>query len=239
MSGITLPYYGYQGVYNPSSGPGSFYITGENSRILVPSNAAYAFGTGNYTIEFWFRSISYPSLNNFLFSWGQNFPNYGPAAILLRDGSNQNAYASLYESNNVSIITTLVAGTWTYLQPNTWYHYAATRTSDTIYRLFINGSAQTGTVSTSSRNYGQNGITLGNSSDLGAPINGYMTNFRVSNIVRYTNNFTPSTVPLTSDANTLLLLNANGDNWLADASSFNRTGITGPGCSWSSLSPFP
>lgn len=220
--------------------PGSFAIsTASASRISVPSNSRYAFGYGDFTIECWFRNITYPSFVTFLFSWNQSTPNSGPTSIIRRNGTQQNAYASLYENNNTSIITEILPGTWTNLQPNTWYHYAATRSGDTAYNLFVNGQKQNNAdVIHPSKNYTQNGITLGNEAAGGSAMNGYITNFRVSDTVRYTTNFTPSTVPLTSDANTLLLLLANSDDYLKDSSSYNQTGITASSAVWSSLTPF-
>ena len=41
-------------------------------------------------------------------------------------------------------------------------------------------------------------------------INGHMDEIRISNIARYTANFTPSTTPFQNDSNTLLLLHMDG-----------------------------
>jgi hypothetical protein len=97
--------------------------------------------------------------------------------------------------------------TTTTLATNTWYHFAATRQSGTL-RLFVNGvlehtSTQTISISTASRIVYVGGPTA---------MNGYADEIRISNIARYTAGFTPSTTPFVNDANTLLLIHADGTN---------------------------
>jgi hypothetical protein len=87
---------------------------------------------------------------------------------------------------------------------NTWMHIALVKSQGTWY-MYQNGvllaSAAGGT-------FGNNSVTftLGNYGGLSNQWQGYIDEFRISNVARYTANFTPSTTPFVKDANTLLLM---------------------------------
>jgi hypothetical protein len=78
--------------------------------------------------------------------------------------------------------------------------------------MFINGT-QAGSTYTDSTNYLVNSSRISIAGDTGtggSSYNGWIDEFRVSNIARYTTAFTPSTAPFVNDANTLLLLHMDG-----------------------------
>jgi hypothetical protein len=110
------------------------------------------------------------------------------------------------------------------LSANTWHHIAIIIDTN-IQKLYIDGNLQindtdSAYVSNSSQKYfyiGWSGITA-----LG-PTTGHIDEFRISNTARYTANFTAPTAPFQNDANTLLLIHADG----TDASTvfFDDNGI--------------
>jgi hypothetical protein len=89
---------------------------------------------------------------------------------------------------------------------NSWTHVAAVRSGSSVV-LYINGVA-TGTILTNSSTLGQvsSAGSVAASNTGGNIFTGYISNLRiVKGTAVYTTNFTPSTLPLTEIANTVLL----------------------------------
>jgi uncharacterized protein (DUF983 family) len=92
---------------------------------------------------------------------------------------------------------------------NTWTHICLTD-NGTAMQLAVNGvfSGSRGTIGSELTNAI---IYLGGETG-SSGMNGYIDELRISDNVRYTANFTPSTTPFVNDSNTLLLLHMNGTN---------------------------
>ena len=84
---------------------------------------------------------------------------------------------------------------------STWYHFALVRNGTSV-ELFIDGVSK-GTQTSSATISGD--LIIGGYAGSTDPMNGYISNIRVSDNVRYSSNFTPPTSALTTDANTTLL----------------------------------
>jgi len=182
-----------------------------SSDWLAISNAQdMRFGTGNFTMEFWFRPISRASDYPTVF---QN-REYGTGAIQFTDRHNYNPSKLQVWVINYAGGDPMFQSTTT-IANNTWYHIALTRSGNS-WRFFVNGIQEGSTVTYSGD--ATSGITenwaIGN--DLANPSvtqwNGYVDEVRVSNTARYTTTFTPSTTAFVNDANTLFLMHANGTN---------------------------
>jgi hypothetical protein len=180
----------------------SIYFDG-GAALMIPSTNL-VFGTGNFTIEMWYRPTSS--------SAGPNDVLYSNMPFNASDGANLTLY---HDGNRILKFFAfnsdrITAGTA--LALNTWHHIAVSR-SGTSTRMFINGT-QSGSTYTDSNNY-QVGSTAGTRIGMhsvynGDFINGWLDEIRVSNSARYTANFTPATQPFVNDANTLLLIHADG-----------------------------
>lgn len=177
--------------------------------IQTADNAAWDFGSGDFTIDFWFRAGSLTAQR----FYGQNdgagnlnvigeFGTSGLVQFLSRTAGVDNADYRL----TVGIST----GVWT--------HMAIVR-SGTSFFWFINGISQTLTVATA---IGSNTlpniaavVTIGSDESGGTNYDGWLDEYRISKgIARWTSNFTPPVAPYTTDAYTALLLHMDG----ADAS---------------------
>ena len=89
-----------------------------------------------------------------------------------------------------------------------WYHLAWVKEGTNV-RMYKNGANVEGNNGTSSTNglatlrVGE--IHIGETFGASYDMLGYMSNLRISNNVRYTSDFTPSTTPFSNDSNTILL----------------------------------
>lgn len=198
----------------------SVYFDGTGDYLTAPDNAAFAFGTGDFTIEAWV----YPTGARH-----QVIYTYAAAAGGLE------VYFALLSTNFVNGSLRNASGTVTLIASNaavslnTWTHLAFTRQSGTLY-LYVNGVRQSQTSNASGQN-----MTGGATPTIGAlrpsttaNFLGYISNLRiVKGTAVYTSNFTPSTIPLTAIANTSLLACA-GPLISTDKSSNNFTiSVTG------------
>ena len=196
----------------------SVQFNGSNN-LQTPSDAAFAFGTGDWTIDCWIRTATSNAMKIWRFSDNSDnldvdlgFSTFGGLGYY--NGSN-----STYSS--AGIITSSV-----------WYHIAAVRKSGTV-TVYLNGAAvinQSSTPNSSTR-------YLNVGSAAGATFNGYISNFRVvKGTALYTSSFTPPTSPLTAIANTSLLT-CNAPT-IVDASTNNFTITNNNSATVSSTTPF-
>jgi hypothetical protein len=208
---------------------GGSIATGTNQALRPPVSSAFTYGTGDFTIEWWsfqtsvagvqgiWRNSTGDATNSIGF-WTIT-QNSGRLAVTIGNGIT----SDVVQSNNV--ITT-----------NTWNHYAFVRTG-TLFRLYVNGVAQTSTLTSNIDLPAQLAfMQIGNA---GGNYSGRVTNFRiVKGTAVYTENFTPSTQPLKAISGTsLLLLARDSSNFLIDSGPFAHT-ITNSASTFNSSSPF-
>jgi hypothetical protein len=100
------------------------------------------------------------------------------------------------------------------LTANTWFHLAVSRDGSNNIRFFINGTQQGSTQSSTKAFFPTSALTgrIGSNTFENGDMYGHFDEFRVSKTARYTANFTTPTEPFINDANTLLLIHANGAN---------------------------
>jgi hypothetical protein len=169
----------------PKWGSTSIKFDGTGDYLL--SNAAstdlYAFGSGNFTIEFWVY-----------------FTNTTGDGIIYDSRGVEGAYPTIYRSGTTIIYYTnsasrITSGT---IAATTWYHVVVCR-SGTSTKMFIDGvqAGSTYTDSTVYLNAAQRPIVgaAGVSGFVGvSPFNGYIQDLRITKgYARYTANFTPPT----------------------------------------------
>ena len=145
-------------------------------KLTVTSHADFAFGTGDFTIEFWANRTSATSDNLVTFA-GQNWNVYytqSGTSLRFFDGA-----ADRITGGSLS---------------GGWHHIALTR-SGTSVRLFIDGT-QTGSTYTDSgpTNLTQAAVLVGHYPASATYHDGYMRDLRITKgVARYTGNFTAPT----------------------------------------------
>lgn len=164
---------------------GNGSITG--GRIETPYDAAFNWGTGDFTIEFWFR-YSGTLVEQFRFTEVKVSPGF---AFGTRIVSGIRYIGTLQET-----ITWASEFPWVPAGPDTWAHIALTR-SGTTARIFQDG-VSLGTR-TDTRNWSMNNSSFIVSPNSTAIASGgaWFDDFRVTKgVARYTANFTPPTQQL-------------------------------------------
>jgi hypothetical protein len=224
-----------QGTFTPFSQTGwGTYFTGSSTRLTYPgSSSTYVSGTGDFTIEMWINIDAASAGRSRVLIEG-DVSN----GIQMRLGpSNTNNINGLSVSRVFNADNEYCNYTFAF---NTWYHVAVTRAS-AVYYFFVNG------VQYTTQNVGQTGTynfqvptTVSIGDNLSFPndeiYKGYISNIRVSNVGRYTSNFTPSTTPLTALSGTQFLSLQN-NRWIDNST--NNSIISSNGTpSVQAFSPF-
>ena len=207
--------------YSTSTIGGSVYFDGNGDYLTAPANAAFDFGTGDFTIEVWV----YPISN------GLNYPTFLGSVTGWSDGAsghrfNNTGYANKFwfgrnGSGGVASGDPFMASTNTF-SFNVWHHYSITRSGNT-FRMFVNGALENTQTFSGSYNAGLGGLRSGWSTwdGAGGYFTGYTSNLRMlKGTALYTTTFTPPTAPLTAITNTSLLLNMTSAG-IVDATMIN------------------
>ncbi len=169
---------------------GSMYLNGGN---LVATSSDFALGTGDFTIETWFKyPISNLSDNDYLIDLGSNKFQmwFASGEIVARIGG----------SNTYSVYYDLVADIGT-LNTNRFYHLALVRNGSNT-TMFLDGIQKANTNSTAFNLTGTT-LTIGSHNNGNQILEGYLTDLRiVKGKAVYTCAFTPPSGALTKTGGT-------------------------------------
>ena len=216
--------------FTETTGPnscGSFLLSGNAlSSAQYNANAAFDFGTGPFTIEWW----QYQTDSN---SWPRVFArgSYAGGSTL---GLSIEGGSVYFWDNGANALGTISN------YKNAWKHFAVTRSVDNKLRFFLNGSLVS-TINDYTHDFATSSDPLmigqeGNPSN-GSSFGGYITNFHImKGAARYTSAFTPSTSPLKmTDKSVFMLYSLNA----TDVSKDETNTVAGSSnVTWSSDNPF-
>ncbi len=165
-------------------GPTSAYFDGSGDRFAVPMSSDFDFGSGDWTVEFWYYPISAVASDRVMQT---RDGDVAPGIYISHNTATQiQCYCSITGSGFYG------AGLNINLTQNTWQHIAIVRTGTTV-KAYLNGKKE-------GSNYSVVGALYYNVADTmviggqsaGRTINGYLDDFRITKgVCRYTGNFEP------------------------------------------------
>lgn len=169
-------------------GGSSLYFNGA-SRILFP-NTRLNFGSGDFTIDWW----EFPTSSTSAARFCNEYTTGAAAGGIVLGYKGDGLYVSSNASNNWDIVSNATAFSVTV---GTWTHWAVVRNGNTL-STYRNGILfWTGTISGAPYNSG--GVYMAVVGDYRegdhSYFAGYIDEFRISDIARWTANFTPPTSP--------------------------------------------
>jgi hypothetical protein len=182
--------------YSAATYGGSGYFDGTGDYLSIPSDAAFDFGAGDFTIEGWINTTATDS-----------------GGVVARRGTSNTAMWEIFKSNSILQFygdnNSLVCSSTRTINDGAWHHFAVVRNGNNT-TMYVDGVA--GTTDTTLYTYPTGDGTVWIANDQESPtardIQAYLSNIRiVKGTAVYTAAFTPPTSPLTAIANTSLLLN--------------------------------
>ena len=164
-------------------GNSSIYFTGASpGDAVTASSSDFAFGTGDFTVEFW-------SYNTSLHNWVTMASSSPRSATGWSCGTDAAGTAAWY-CQAIGRILESPAGTYT---ANTWHHTAYVRSNGTI-KVYVDGVERDSATDTI--NYDKTDFCIGALDNGSEYMVGYMDDIRISKTAIYTANFTPPTESL-------------------------------------------
>ena len=183
--------------WSASSNGGSGYFDGSGDYLAVANNTAFAFGTGDFTVEFWVWANSSSSNHGLIASDKDNATGTFWACPII---SGTLYWQSVNGATN--LLSTSYANYY-----NQWTHVAIVRNGGTG-KLYLNGVEKASAAYSTNYTSTVGNIDVGRDLDNGVYLTGYLADVRVvKGTAVYTAAFTPPTAPLTAITNTSLLLN--------------------------------
>lgn len=156
-------------------GGSSAYFDGAGDTIYTPSDANLEFGSGDFCVEFRFRTPV--SANVDIVGKRQFAPNYANGWVIYQNASTLQFYASSTGGTNWDLANGL--NTTSNISLNTWYWVIVNRTAG-VFRLYLNGNIiGTSAYSASAIFATSNALRIGGNNG-GEWFNGWVDNFRVT-----------------------------------------------------------
>ena len=173
--------------------------SGANDLLHVGSSSDLSFGTGDFTIEGWFREETESNMGLFQISSSSDGFTQSDFSNTIALGHNSGGW-NPYGNGQTSTPSSKLHLNYSEGQ---WIHFAYTRESGTN-RIFINGDLLKDW--SSSYNYTHTYLAIGTQYLVNNRLDGKISNFRiVKGTAVYTSAFKPPTEPLTNITNTVLL----------------------------------
>ena len=180
---------------------GSVLIANNNEYLSVPNNAAFLFGSGNFTVESWVYPTSFSAYSTIIGIWSYTDPGKQAWELVIAGDGTPRFFI---DPADTQILVSTVP-----VMLNAWNHIAITRNGNT-YTMYLNGmSVNTATLAHTMQN-GTGEVRIGKShaTPTVQQYFGYISGTRISKgKVLYTGNFEPAAITSNVDAGLLLDFN--------------------------------
>lgn len=182
--------------YSTTTYGGSAYFDGSGDYLTAPANAAWAFGTGDFTVECWVNFNSGSSNGRI----SNRLPGGGASGTW-----GFNIGPSFFSFSEVVAGEPGVTASGLPSMTGAWTHLVACRSGSTL-RLFANGVLVGSGTNTTNFNNTSYSLVIGATYE--TSMAGYISNVRiVKGTALYTAAFTPPTSPVTAVSGTSILCN--------------------------------
>jgi hypothetical protein len=204
-SGRSYVAYIFAGGESTAATARSVYFDGSGGDRLQSANSSnYNFGSGNFTIEGWFK-LQQTGMRGLAANWSSNSNNRQSWRLFTEDAAN--GELEFWTSTNGSSVTKTLSGGK--LKVGQWTHFAVVRSSNTL-SLYLDGTlVDSASFTGTFYNNTVDPLQIGGGYDPGAndyTWKGDISNFRiVKGTAVYTSAFKPPTEPLTSISGTSIL----------------------------------
>lgn len=204
-------------VYSSSVHGGSAHFNGGSGDYLsIPTNTDFAFGTGDFTIDFYAYRTDNNTAYSAILTTGVRTDGNFFGGYVIELSSTRGFYFGVNAAVVISYNTNPIDAQW--------HHWAITRTGTTV-RMFKDGIV-VATVTSAVSIMANYNLTIGQYGS-SAYFKGFVSDLRIlKGTSLYTTNFTLLTAPVTSITNTKILLNCTNAA-IVDASSHLLVETTG------------
>ncbi|MBP8282657.1 MAG: LamG domain-containing protein [Chromatiaceae bacterium] len=187
----TITVYGNAHIETDQSkfGGASAYFDGTGDYLTAPASAAFNFGSGNFTLEFFIKTAG---TLQYMCPLGKNSGTFGDGAITILLNHSGSGAASLWVEDYNAGAPLLASATSAAINDNAWHHFAVVR-NGSAWAMYKDGTSiatatWAGAISDASYLYAI-GTDPGN---LTRYLTGYLDDIRITKgVARYTANFTP------------------------------------------------
>jgi len=191
-------------------GGASGLFNGNGAYLSTPDSADWAFGTADFTIDFWVRFNALPAASSYMYMVNQRQDDSNRWHAVLYNYGGTYYWAFVQITSGVQTISIYEKSPG--ISTITWYHVAFVRSGNSWY--FFQDGTQCGTTATNSNAVSDFAGSLYIGQYGGGPpgyLNGWLDELRISKgVARWTSNFTPPTSAPTGDSNIVLLLHMDG-----------------------------
>ena len=194
---INQPRLNYSFTGQPAANRYSSLFTSASTNYLSTVTAASALGTGNFTMEFWWKanSTTQSSYSNVINQGFTGSPSNGAFAFKVYAGTGSNVLNFTYYNSGISDNATTAN-----VNDLAWHHIAASR-NGTSLGIYVDGVLNTTITLPASFNMGASGGTtyIGYNPRDASYINGNVKDLRlITGQALYSGTFIPPTAPLTT-----------------------------------------